>query len=221
MTKGLTSDTIGCILLRALKKWKGKFIGVVGRDGLPELEESKVCAVVNTDLTRGPGIHWVCFFKENNKVEFFDSGGRPASFYQIPHSHDWHNTIPLQDPSSVVCGHYCIMFLVMRSEGYSANDIISSLSSFGMHPDKLVEIILDRLIETLPSCHNSYKTCCNHGLPQCCRPLCESQSSPQPPIPPRSFDIQAFTPTDTHPFLSNPFRNDSTIQDPDDFVLPQ
>ena len=91
-SKGLTSDTIGCILLRALQKWKGKFIGVVERDGLPELEESKVCAVVNTDLTRGPGIHWICFFKENNKVEFFDSGGRPASFYQIPHSYDWHNT---------------------------------------------------------------------------------------------------------------------------------
>ena len=109
----------------------------------------------------------------------------------------------------------------MRSEGYSANDIISSLSLFGMHPDKLVEIILDRLIETLPSCHNSYKTCCNHGRPQCCRPLCESQSSPQPLIPPRSFEIQKFTPTDTHPFLSNPFRNYSTIQDPDDFALPQ
>ena len=74
-------------------KWKGMFIGVFGRDGPPELEESKVCAGVNTDLTRGPARHWVCFFKENNKVKFFDSGGRAASFYQIPHSQDWHNTI--------------------------------------------------------------------------------------------------------------------------------
>ena len=154
-------------------------------------------------------------------MEFFDSGLRPASFYQIPHSHDWHNTLPLQDPSSLVCGHYCIMFLVMRSEGYSANDIISSLSSFGMHPDKLVEIILDHLNETLASCHNSYKTCCNHGLPQCCRPLCESQSSHQPLIPPCSFEIQTLTPNDTHPILSNPFLNDSTILDLDDIVLPQ
>jgi len=194
---------------------------VVRRDGLQKLEESKVCAVVNTDLTRGPGIHWVCFFKENNKVEFFHSGGRPASFYEMPHLHDWHNTIHLQYPSIVVCGHYCIMFLVMRSETYSANDIISSLSLFGMHPNNLVEIILDHLIETLRSCHNSSKTCSNHGQPQCCRPLCESQSSPQPPIPPRRVDIQAFTPTDTHPFLSNPFHNESTFQDLDDFVLPQ
>ena len=64
MTKGLTSDTIGCILLRALKKWRGKFISVGGHDVLPELEAAKVCAVLNTDLTPGSGLHWIFFFKQ-------------------------------------------------------------------------------------------------------------------------------------------------------------
>ncbi|KAJ8891035.1 hypothetical protein PR048_010544 [Dryococelus australis] len=38
-------------------------------------EKIAACVVVNFDISTNPGTHWVCYFKENNNIYYFDSFG--------------------------------------------------------------------------------------------------------------------------------------------------
>jgi len=87
------------------------------------------CFIANTDPARSSGQHWVAFVsyaKRPYVVEYFDSYGYPISYYkhlaagckQAGYLDDAYtivsvNARTLQHAQSVVCGHYCLLFLYL------------------------------------------------------------------------------------------------------------
>jgi len=161
------------------------------------------CFIANTDPARQPGEHWVafvCYANRPSVVEFFDSYGYPISYYkelatgceQAGYFDDACSVVSvnartLQHAQSVVCGHYCLLFLYLCARvATSASNKLSAMQYLVMltHPpsggssdraarDELVHQSLRELVrrsDTLaPALHCSlnYK----FGVrKQCCKP---------------------------------------------------
>jgi hypothetical protein len=128
-------------------------LGVFPADCLPSREKilhtlqhfTLCCFVVNTDPSTRPGKHWVAFVAFSVRVgcfklEYFDSYGLPLTLYTDLHASCIRsqflplicvvNTISLQDFTSSVCGHYCLLFAHLRAMGRSFIFIIRYLSSY-------------------------------------------------------------------------------------------
>lgn len=86
------------------------------RDCLPSKPFKFECAVINLDDFEGTGTHWVCYYKKNKRVYYFDSFGnlRPplelinylGSGVKIVYNYKRY-----QSYDTIVCGHLCIQFL--------------------------------------------------------------------------------------------------------------
>ena len=136
MTHGLSTaeiaKTMTCVM--ATRNLQDHFLCVFPFDQFPvasflyassslnSVNTPALCTIINTDPSTSPGQHWVAFFKGPNsdpkEIEFFDSYG------QNPLTYGFHfpteirvlsNSFPLQSLSTIVCGHYCILFLYLRS----------------------------------------------------------------------------------------------------------
>ena len=79
--------------------------------------------IVNTDPLPNPGKHWVCVILYNyDKVDYFDSLGRPAAYYGcdlqdfLQRNGQKNNVIQrrIQSFQSDVCGLYVVYFALMR-----------------------------------------------------------------------------------------------------------
>jgi len=73
-------------------------------------------AIVNLDDASGPGTHWVCYKKRDNRVFYFDGYGnlRPPlelMQYFTPTADVSYNYERRQPVNTVVCGHLCLDFL--------------------------------------------------------------------------------------------------------------
>ena len=112
------------------------FRGVFSRDTLPEHIRKKECGIVNLDSHIGPGTHWVAYRNISNRSEDFDSfglgmpvevrkylltGGKP-----LVRSGD-----EIQERDSVLCGYWCIYYLLERQNGRSILQTIRN-SKFDM-----------------------------------------------------------------------------------------
>lgn len=153
------------------------FLGVFPFDLFPletflETSPSRaMCCIVNSDPSNKPGTHWIAFFMDKaNQIrnnipilEFFDSYGLPPSAYSFkPISPTVctviSNKYTLQSYSSNVCGHYCLMYLYLRTLiSYSSNiqsleahsHVVDALCRLGPNPpqrDKNVKLVLGKLI---------------------------------------------------------------------------
>jgi hypothetical protein len=116
------------------------YLGVWPADHLPKATElcsvtkqrccyGMKCFIANTDPARSPGQHWVAFVSHANRpsvVEYFDSYGYPISYYkhlaagckQAGYFDDAYTVVSvnvrtLQHAQSIVCGHYCLLFLYL------------------------------------------------------------------------------------------------------------
>ena len=105
------------------------FDGVHAADQLHNSLDRPMAMVVNTDPSWKPGRHWVAIYapKRNEPWEYFDSYGEPPNETLIKTFLKKKNYIinkkSLQSPSSSVCGHYCIYYLVHRARGYTMDMI--------------------------------------------------------------------------------------------------
>lgn len=98
------------------------FRGVYMRDALPKSPPWKnESAIVNLDNDSGPGTHWVCYKKRENKVQYFDSFGNlrpPVELIQYFRSNviDIQYNHAIKQPSdTVICGHLCLDFLTANA----------------------------------------------------------------------------------------------------------
>lgn len=91
------------------------FIGVFSRDRLPNRSKRTESAIINLDITSGPGTHWVAYKKIGNKVLYYDSFGNlppPVELQnyligcEIKYNYDRH-----QNFNTTNCGHLCLKFL--------------------------------------------------------------------------------------------------------------
>lgn len=108
-----------------------RFIGVFPKDTLPRyMTRYPCCYVANTDISSGPGQHWVAvWYNSPSSCEFFDSYGMPPEAYGFSILCTNYNHKALQSNSSTVCGQFCLFFLYSRSRGLSLNQIQNSFSS--------------------------------------------------------------------------------------------
>ena len=98
---------------------KHLFIGVFLRDALPKAIVSYPCSLmINTDTKNLPGKHWVSIYISSYKEgEYFDSFDRKPSqdvaLWLNKFTIKWKkiNSVILQDPLSVTCGHFVLFYI--------------------------------------------------------------------------------------------------------------
>jgi len=76
------------------------------------------CGILNLNTSAQPGSHWVAYFVKNSKAVYFDSFGNlppPPELIKylgkttlIAYNHK-----QIQPFNSVICGHLCIVFILM------------------------------------------------------------------------------------------------------------
>ena len=113
-----------------VKKLKIKnFRGIYSRDNLQNKIRSKECGIINLDTEIGPGTHWICYRNIDQYCEYFDPFGLTmpneikkyllTANKQIIYSSD-----EIQERNSVLCGYWCIYYLLERQNGSSMLDTI-------------------------------------------------------------------------------------------------
>ena len=120
---GLHAGEIECMVLILVNgvRW----IGVFARVELPDvtLEKRPWCLILNTDPKDLLGTHWLALYApQSGRIELFDSFGFSPSMYGLDSLDPLHLLYSLQSPSSV-CGHYCIVYIYLRSRHTSQHQI--------------------------------------------------------------------------------------------------
>jgi hypothetical protein len=91
------------------------FRGVYMRDALPRKPKKLETAIINLDSVEGDGTHWVCYSKNDNLVQYYDSFGNlspPIEFVNyVKHCDIYFNRKQDQEENTVICGHLCILNL--------------------------------------------------------------------------------------------------------------
>jgi len=110
--------------------------GIHSRDNLPNKIKKYECGIINLDSQIRPGTHWVCYRNINQFCEYFDSFGLKmptevqkylsTSGKQIIYSGD-----EIQERNSVLCGYWCLYYLIERQKGNSVLNTIHN-PSFNM-----------------------------------------------------------------------------------------
>jgi hypothetical protein len=111
----------------ALAHCKPLFLGVFSSDNLPH---KPGLMVVNTDPAFMPGTHWIAIYNDGVRGEYFDSLGMEPTptFRQYLNTHCKHwtfNDKQLQSVTSRFCGHYCVLFCLLRCRGENMRRIVS------------------------------------------------------------------------------------------------
>ena len=86
------------------------------KDRLPASPLKHESAVLNLDVSQGPGTHWGCYVKKNNSVTYYDSFGVKPPVELIEYfgsaCNVSYNYEQEQDITQVICGHLCLLFLI-------------------------------------------------------------------------------------------------------------
>ena len=127
---GLHAGEIDCLVSRLLNgvRW----LGVFARDELPELsrEIRPWCLILNTDPKDQPGTHWLALYAPiTGGIKLIDSFGLSPRIYSLDCLDPLHLSFSLQSPSSSVCGHYCIVYIYLRSRNNSLDRKSTRLNS--------------------------------------------------------------------------------------------
>lgn len=84
------------------------------RDELPNCPYKRECGVVNLDISKNPGSHWVAYAKNNQYIEYFDSYGNlkpPKEIINYLGCKVHYNYENIQGNHPFNCGHLCLKFL--------------------------------------------------------------------------------------------------------------
>ena len=100
------------------------FRGIYSRDNLPKQIKKNECGIINLDSQIGSGSHWIVYRNGDKYSVYFDSFGLKmpeevkkyltTSNKPIVYSGD-----EIQERDSVLCGYWCLYFLLERQNGTS------------------------------------------------------------------------------------------------------
>ena len=106
------------------------FRSIYSRDRLPDQIRKKECGIINLDSIEGEGTHWVCYRNiDENMVAYFDPFG-------LIMPHEIHHYLAtsgkkvifsqdeIQNRDTVLCGYWCLYYLIERQKGKSVLDVI-------------------------------------------------------------------------------------------------
>jgi hypothetical protein len=144
-----------------LKKYE-KFKGVYPIDKIPYIKCGTL--IVNTDISTGPGKHWVAITINNKRPsEYFDSFGLPPIHKKIIDYLDFYkykyiyNKITLQNAASSTCGNYCVIYATLRCRGYKYNKILKIFTKNTIVNDKIALAIIKKLMPVDKKTTNSFQ----------------------------------------------------------------
>ena len=123
------------------------FRGVYSKDMLPKKIHRDESIIINIqDFLDGGGTHWVCVYndKKSKDVEYFDSFGLYPSdivlkYMKTARKGIVYSSNQIQGIDSVMCGYYCIYFIIERYKGRKMMDI---LLDFKQKPSFLNKLII-------------------------------------------------------------------------------
>ena len=106
------------------------FRSIYSRDRLPDYIRKKECGIINLDSIEGQGTYWVCYRNiDKEVVEYFDPFGLimpheihhylSTSGKKVIYSQD-----EIQNRETVLCGYWCLYYLIERQKGKSILDVI-------------------------------------------------------------------------------------------------
>jgi|GEM_PF-2026801 len=157
----MNSTQIRCILTNNIPGFE---VGVFASDQLRYIQSNKFAIVVNSDDSSKPGTHWLAIFRDGKQIEFFDSFSFPPSFYSInilrflkKYNRKFKTSnYQVQSNFSVMCGHFCVYFLINRSLGISFKEIIHSFSKSKLieNDDKVYKFVQTNFQRS--HCNNEY-----------------------------------------------------------------
>lgn len=85
------------------------------RDQLPKKPKTNECGIVNLDISKNEGTHWVAYVKLGDYCEYYDSFGDlkpPLELIEYLRSKNiFYNYVKYQSFNTVNCGHLCLSFL--------------------------------------------------------------------------------------------------------------
>jgi hypothetical protein len=99
------------------------------RDTLPLRASQAECGVVNLDMQKNSGTHWVAYWVLPASSIYFDSYGLPPPNELLNYlpGNILRQTFQLQTMSQVICGHMCVFVLHQLNIGKSFKEIILSI----------------------------------------------------------------------------------------------
>ena len=125
---------------------KSNFLGVFARDELPFINKYPSCFIMNTAKRKHAGQHWIAIYFDSNKIaNFFDSYGNNPKFFKLDkYLKKYSNGVifnkkQLQSWSSQNCGYYCLLFLILRSTGYSIIKFVGFFHESSNKNDEMIE----------------------------------------------------------------------------------
>lgn len=125
------------------------FKGVYPCDLLPKTIGKPSIIICNTDPSSQPGTHWVAIYISKNGGEYFDSFGNPPlqiEFLRFLSKHaknNWnYNKFQLQDENGITCGHYCVLYALLKINGFSLCDMISLFTDTNFVNDIIVSNLI-------------------------------------------------------------------------------
>jgi hypothetical protein len=134
------------------------------------MQNTSYCFIANIDNSSLPGTHWLAFYhNKHGALEYFDSFGNDLKFYGFDKSSIVHQAIcvnrrKLQSDYTSVCGYYGLLYIVLRSFGYSLQNVIAHLSKFypncSINDDFIMRFANQHF--PIPKSHSAHcKKCCN------------------------------------------------------------
>ena len=159
---GLHAGEIDCLVSRLLVGvcW----LGVCALDELPDFsrEIRPWCLILNTHPKNQPGTHWLALYAPiAGGIEFFDLFGLSPRIYSLDFLDPLHLSFSLKSPSSSVCGHYCIVYIYLRSRNNLLSDIVNLLikiSSRNLWVRQYIQNLQLRL-RIINPCHRTGQSC--------------------------------------------------------------
>lgn len=112
-----------------VKKLKIKYFrGIYTRDKLPP-KIRKECGIINLDDSFGGGTHWVAYRNIDNLVEYFDPFGlrmpnEALKYFLTAGKPVEYSIDEIQNRSTVLCGYWCLYYLLERQKGSSILEVI-------------------------------------------------------------------------------------------------
>ena len=127
------------------------FGGTWSVDCFPKNNSLPVCNIINTSPSWHPGTHWVAVFRGENADEYFCSYGTeaPSEIRRNLRKNFVSSHFVLQSPTSDLCGHYCILYLLCKCRGISLRNFLSCFTSVGSLNDQLVSKVFGNYISRL------------------------------------------------------------------------
>ena len=111
------------------------FVGVFSSNNIPNIKIYPSSLIANSHPTNKPGEHWIAMYINEDKFGiYFNSYGlyplnQEFEKFLNDHTNNWiYNKTMLQSLNSTTCGHYCVLFILLITSGYSLNDIVSKFT---------------------------------------------------------------------------------------------